>query len=509
MSSSDPELTSDSNEPSKPGERSCARYSLRKPPTTAPIYKKSRHPQDKELGIGHRSTYSLGINDRRFRKSHTKKRKIFLESSELEDERPSKSSRRLEAVVIGDSDAVSVEDDDAGPEQTQTIDGFSGSRGLSVTGGRIHPGQDGNAPSFDSTYSSGRPSTESLHQRPVASRASISFDKAASSTSAVPWNGTHPTDQKISGNINQRSHQELQIGGGRLKDSFQIGVCSQENVQSPHQAKHVRLSDALGPLVGDQPGGSQGTEDEQVDGNCPSDPSVLSSSPSKNNDANLPTLRPEDGFYWDSPATSPSKVYETQETQRLPDYQPESRFSRKHQNSQVRSEISCPSSDLRSIAVASLEEGLRKRPKRDSKPDPHDFRIFEDESAGQMENTRRQEVQQFDEVDQENIGLGSDGQADETGLLKSEVCTKKIIQETSLAPSDNDIYSPSVSSGKRSSSNSTRRVRFVSDSEPTDAVVGAHSPSEIDENVCDETSSLLHMVSDADRSLSGADGSEG
>ncbi|KAI9667756.1 MAG: hypothetical protein M1821_000573 [Bathelium mastoideum] len=121
FSSSDGNNPANCDSPWQPRERFCAGYSLRKPPASAPIYKKTWHPQDKELGIAHRQST---INSNRVRVEPPKKRKPVPETSQSDNELPHETRKRPKVFLISDDDdsSSSVFDNFATDEHLQTFE---------------------------------------------------------------------------------------------------------------------------------------------------------------------------------------------------------------------------------------------------------------------------------------------------------------------------------------------------------------------------------------------------
>ncbi|KAI9683038.1 MAG: hypothetical protein M1822_006231 [Bathelium mastoideum] len=123
FSSSDGNNPANCDSPWQPRERSCAGYLLRKPPAFAPIYKKTWHPQDKELGIAHRHPPT---NSNQVRAEPSKKRKGVRENSQSEDERSREPRKRNKVFLIGDDsdgsssplDKYALEENDSGMQST-------------------------------------------------------------------------------------------------------------------------------------------------------------------------------------------------------------------------------------------------------------------------------------------------------------------------------------------------------------------------------------------------------
>ncbi|KAI9696358.1 MAG: hypothetical protein M1820_008200 [Bogoriella megaspora] len=126
---------SDNDVISTPKERSYAGYSLRKPPAIAPIYKRTWHPQDKELGISHSSSNRCPSGKRvslRPEVTTVEKRKTRTVSVDSTSGRPAKS-KKVEVNLINDDQSSSINDlRSSSILESQSVAGLSAKLSTSV-----------------------------------------------------------------------------------------------------------------------------------------------------------------------------------------------------------------------------------------------------------------------------------------------------------------------------------------------------------------------------------------
>ena len=153
-------------------------------------------------------------------------------------------------------------------------------------------------------------------------------------------------------------------------------------------------------------------------------------------------------------ATYSRKVRRTQETQHLVKHQPAPLHVEQDRDNGLPFTMPSSSSYLRNIALASVKDGLRIRSKKQRKVNAHSFQIHEDTSNEQSSPSRPPAIQSFDEVDQENVSFGSDGQADEPtssalGLFSSELNDSTTLEDDISVPLDSDETQDPTTAGEQ------------------------------------------------------------